>query len=41
MAGSCEYDKEPLGSIKCGEFHIQLMDLLASQERLCHMETVS
>jgi hypothetical protein len=31
VAGSCEYNNEPSGSIKCGEF----LDLLASQERLC------
>jgi len=41
MAGSCECNKEPSGSIKCGEFRVQLIDLLASQERLCPMETAS
>jgi hypothetical protein len=41
MAGSCECGEEPSGSIKCGELRVQLMDLLASQEILCPMETAS
>ena len=35
--GTCEYDDELSGSIKCGEF-LQLQNQLASQERLCSME---
>jgi hypothetical protein len=41
VAGSCECGKEPSGPIKCGEFLVQLMDLLASQEGLCFLKIAS
>jgi hypothetical protein len=41
VAGSCEYNNEPLGSIKYGEFLDWLSILLASQKGLYSMELVS
>jgi hypothetical protein len=41
VTGSCEHGNEPSGSIKCGEFLDYLRVLLASQEGLCSMESVS
>jgi hypothetical protein len=41
VAGCCEHDDEPSGSIKCGEFLDYLSVLLASQEGFCSMELVS
>ena len=38
MTGSCEYGNELSGSIKCGEFHDWLENMLASQKGLCSME---
>ena len=38
VAGTCEYDNELSGSIKCGEFLDQLQNQLACQEGLCSME---
>jgi hypothetical protein len=40
VAGSCEHDNEPSGSIKCGKFLDWLSVLLASQEGLYSMELV-
>jgi hypothetical protein len=41
VAGSCEHSNEPSGSINYGEFLDWLSVLLASQEGLCSMESVS
>ena len=38
MAGACEYDNEPSGSIKRREFLDKLQNQLASLEGLCSME---
>jgi hypothetical protein len=38
VVGSCEYDNEPSGSIKGGEFLDWLNVLLAFQEGLCSIE---
>jgi hypothetical protein len=40
VAGSCEHDNEPSGSIKCGEFLDYLSVLVDSKEGLCSMELV-
>jgi hypothetical protein len=40
VAGSCEHDNEPSGSIKCGECLDYLSVFLASQEGFCSMELV-
>jgi hypothetical protein len=41
MAGSCEVDSEPSGSIKGGEFLGYMSAVLTSQEGLCSMEFIS
>jgi hypothetical protein len=40
MKRSCEYDNEPSGFTKCGEFVELYEDLLVSQEGFFSMESV-
>jgi hypothetical protein len=41
VAGSCEHDDEPSGSIKSGEYLDQLRCLIAPEHAFCFMELVS
>jgi hypothetical protein len=41
VAGSCEQDSEPSGSIKASKFFDELNLLSASQGGLCSMELIS